>query len=185
MARRLKLQVHISLDGFVAGPNGELDWIFTGAGQQPVIDRADSCDTLLIGRKMAQGFIDHWEHILEDGPQGKEHPLAQRMVAIRKIVFSRSSTSVNGRNTEMAKGDTKSCILSLKEEAGKDILVYGGAEFVKSLIDDDLIDEYHLFQIPVALGNGLRIFSGEKKFTLTKSVIQGNRITINTYEPLR
>jgi dihydrofolate reductase len=62
--RKLKLQVQMTLDGFVAGPNGELDWMWIGkrdeAILQRVIELANTCDTLLLGRKMTRGFIDHW-----------------------------------------------------------------------------------------------------------------------------
>ncbi|MBC9934922.1 dihydrofolate reductase family protein [Chitinophaga qingshengii] len=181
--RKLKLQVHISIDGFVGGPHGELDWIHTGSGQQPVIELADSCDTILIGRKMAQGFIDHWENILDHQPGSREQPLAQRMVHMRKIVFSHTTTTIRGRNAEVANGDLVTTIQALKKEPGKDLLVYGGADFVSSLIDHNLIDEYHLFVIPVAIGRGLRIFRDKKPLTLIKSVSYKHLETINTYIP--
>ncbi|BAV07565.1 Dihydrofolate reductase [Filimonas lacunae] len=180
--RKLKLQVHISIDGFVAGPAGESDWIFNGASQQPVIDLADSCDTILMGRKMSQGFIEHWENIL-DKSGGREQPLAQRMVSMRKIVFSRTQTTIQGRNAEMANGDLVATVQALKQEAGKDMIVYGGATFVSSLIEHNLIDEYNLFVKPVALGNGLSIFKTRKPLVLVKSVNHENLVTINTYLP--
>lgn len=173
----------MSIDGFVAGPNGELDWIFTGSGQQPVIDLADSCDTILIGRKMAQGFIDHWENVLDNQPDSRERPLAQRMVQMRKIVFSHLQTTVRGRNAEITNNDLASTVRALKQETGKDLLVYGGASFVSSLIEHNLIDEYYLFIIPVAIGSGLRIFKHKKPLVLTQSVTYNNTVTCNIYVP--
>lgn len=181
--RKLKLQVHISIDGFVAGPNGELDWIHTGSGQQPVIELADSCDTILMGRKMSHDFIGHWENILDNQPDSPEQPLAQRMVNMRKVIFSRTHTAIPGRNVEVANGDLAATVHALKQQAGKDIIVYGGANFAGNLIDLNLIDEYHLFIIPIALGNGLRIFRDRKPLTLIKSVSYKNLETINTYLP--
>jgi dihydrofolate reductase len=181
--RKLKLQVHISIDGFVAGPNGELDWIFNGASQQPVIDLADSCDTILMGRKMARGFIDHWESALDNAPDNREQPLAQRMVSMRKVIFSHTQTTINGRNAEMANGDLAATVQALKKEAGKDIIVYGGASFVSSLIEQNLIDEYYMFTKPVALGSGLSIFKARKRLILTNSVSYQNLVTLNTYVP--
>ncbi|MBV8251369.1 MAG: dihydrofolate reductase [Chitinophaga sp.] len=181
--RKLKLQVHISVDGFVAGPNGELDWIFTGASQQPVIDLADSCDTILMGRKMAPGFIEYWESVVDNKPDSKEIPLAQRMVNMRKVVFSRTLTSLNGRNVEVTNQDLATTVNALKMEPGKDIIVYGGAEFVSQLIEHNLIDEYHLFTKPTALGDGLRIFKSRTALKLIKSICHENLVTINTYVP--
>lgn len=181
--RKLKLQVHISIDGFVAGPNGELDWIHTGSGFQPVIELADSCDTILMGRKMSREFIEHWENVLDNQLGSVEQPLAQRMVRMRKIVFSHTQTAIKGRNVEVANGDLAATVLALKAEAGKDMIVYGGATFVSNLIEQNLIDEYHMFVIPVALGSGLRIFKGMKNLILTKSVSYKNLETINTYIP--
>jgi dihydrofolate reductase len=183
--RKLKLQIHISVDGFVAGPNGELDWIHTGAGQQPVIDLADTCDTILMGRKMSRGFIDHWENIVDNVPDSREQPLAQRMVNMRKIIFSRTQTVITGRNVEVANGDLAKMVQLLKKETGKDLLVYGGANFVSHLIALDLIDEYLMFIIPVAIGSGLRIFKDRKSLTLIKSVSYNNLVTANTYIPSR
>jgi dihydrofolate reductase len=181
--RKLKLQMHISIDGFVAGPNGELDWIFVGSGLQPVIELADSCDTILMGRKMSVDFIGHWENILDNRPDSPEQPLAQRMVSMRKVVFSHTQTAIHGRNVETANGDLVATVQALKQETGKDIIVYGGANFVSNLIEQNLIDEYHLFIIPIALGNGLRIFKDKKPLTLIKSVSHKNLETINTYLP--
>ncbi|HTJ12029.1 MAG TPA: dihydrofolate reductase family protein [Dinghuibacter sp.] len=178
--RKLKLQVHISLDGFIAGPNGESEWVHTGSGQQPVIDLADTCDTILMGRKMARDFIDHWENVVAGDP---EQPLAGRMVRMRKIVFSRTQTAIPGRNVEVAGGDLATTVRALKAETGKDLLVYGGAGFVSNLIELDLVDEYHLFVIPVALGEGMRIFKTRKKLKLIRSVAVGHLETISTYVP--
>jgi len=79
--RKLKLQVQITIDGFVAGPNGELDWMWiSGERDEPlfrkVIELADSCDTILLGRKMTPGFIEHWENVVDNLPDSPEQPLA-------------------------------------------------------------------------------------------------------------
>jgi len=181
--RKLKLQVQITVDGFVAGTEGQLDWMTRGGGQEPVIELADSCDTILMGRKMSCEFIDHWENIFDNQPESREQPLSQRMVNMRKIVFSRTQTAINGRNVEMVNGDLTATVQALKNEAGKDIIVYGGASFVSALIEQNLIDEYHLFINPVAIGNGLRIFNGRKPLILTKSVCYKNMVIANTYLP--
>ena len=101
--RKLKLQIQMTIDGFVAGPNGEVDWMWISGERdesmfQRVIELANSCDTILLGRKMTPEFIDYWENVVDNRPGSPELGLAQRMVNMRKIVFSRTQTSIRGRN---------------------------------------------------------------------------------------
>jgi dihydrofolate reductase len=166
--RKLKVQVQMTLDGFVAGPNGELDWMWVGkrdeAILQRVIELADTCDTILLGRKMTREFIDHWENVLDNQPASVEQPLAQKMVSMHKIVFSRSQTTIKGRNLELENGELVTAVQALKKKPGKDIMVYGGATFVSALISQNLVDQYYIFRRPVAIGNGLSIFREPKSF---------------------
>ncbi len=186
--RKLKLQVQMTLDGFVAGPNGELDWMWIGkrdeAILQRVIELADTCDTILLGRKMTRGFIDHWENVLDNQSTSEEHPLAELMVSMRKIVFSRSQTAIKGRNAEMENGDLATAVHTLKKQPGKDIMVYGGATFVSSLISQNLVDEYYIFRRPVAIGSGLSIFNKEKLLGLESSFSYKNGTLLNKYLPV-
>jgi len=186
--RKLKLQVQMSLDGFVAGPKGELDWIWTlereEASFQKIIDLADSCDTILLGRKMTPGFINYWENVVDTQPESLEQPLAQRMVNMRKIVFSRTEKNINGRNLEVENGDLAAAVHALKKQPGKDIMVYGGATFAGSLISQNLVDEYYIFRTPVAIGNGLSIFKEQKRLDLVNTVTYKNGKTLEIYHPL-
>jgi len=187
--RKLKLQVQMTIDGFVAGPNGELDWIWiSGKRDEPmfqkVIELADSCDTILLGRKMTPGFIDHWENVVDNQPDSPELPLAQRMVNMRKIAFSRTQTAINGRNLKVENGDLVAAVQALKKEPGKDIMVYGGASFASSLISLNLIDEYFIFRNPVAIGNGLSIFKETKILELDSSISYKNGKVLNKYLPV-
>lgn len=186
--RKLKLQVQMSLDGFVAGPNGELDWIWIGkrdeAILQRVIELADICDTILLGRKMTKEFIDHWENVVDNQPESSEQPLAQRMVNMRKIVYSRTQTAIKGRNLEVENGDLAAAVHALKKQPGKDIMVYGGATFVSSLISQNLVDEYYIFRRPVAIGSGLSIFKEQKLLDLESSISYKNGTLLNKYLPV-
>lgn len=187
--RKLKLQMHISLDGFAAGPNGESDWIFLNGKQDPdafqfIVDLADSSDTILLGRKMTPGFITHWENVFDNQTDSPAHVLAERMVNTNKIVFSHTETSVPGRNLKVENGDLASSVQKLKNQSGKDILVYGGCEFVGNLINLNLIDEYYLITNPVALGKGLPVFQGKKVLELESSIAFKNGKVINKYIPV-
>jgi len=178
----------MTVDGFVAGPKGELDWIWIGKQDesilQHVIELADTCDTILLGRRMTREFIDHWENVLDNQPTSVEQPLAQRMVSMRKIVFSHSETAIKGRNVEVENGDLAAAVQALKKQPGKDIMVYGGATFVSSLISQNLVDEYYIFRRPVAIGNGLSIFKEQKLLALESSISYKNGTLLNKYLPV-
>ncbi|MEO6150302.1 MAG: dihydrofolate reductase family protein [Mucilaginibacter sp.] len=187
--RKLILQVQMTIDGFVAGPNGELGWMWaSGERDEPifnsVIELADSCDTILLGRKMTREFIDYWENVVDNQPDSPEQPLAQLMVSMRKIVFSRTQTAISGRNLEVENGDLAAAVKSLKNESGKDIMVYGGANFVSSLISQNLIDEYFIFSNPVAIGEGLSIFKDKKLLKLENSTAYKSGKVVNKYLPV-
>jgi dihydrofolate reductase len=186
--RKLKLQVQMTLDGFVAGPNGKLDWIWIGKQDESILERvvelADTCDTILLGRKMTRDFIAHWENVLDNQPESHEQPLAQRMVNMRKIVFSHSETVIKGRNLEIETGDLPSAVHTLKKQPGKDIMVYGGATFASSLIDQNLVDEFYIFRRPVAIGKGLTIFTKQSVLELESSITYKNGTQLNKYLPV-
>lgn len=165
MSRKLKLQVQISIDGFIAGPNGEMDfltWAWSEDGINYVTELTDSMDTIILGRKLAQGFIPHWLAAAED-PKNPENAFAHKMINPRKVIFTKTLNKVDWKTTELAKGDLVEEINKLKNESGKDIIVYGGAEFVSNLLKEGLIDELHLFVNPVAVGKGLSIFQELKQ----------------------
>ena len=186
--QKLKLQVQMTLDGFVAGPNGELDWIWIGKPDEAILQRvvelADTCDTILLGRKMTREFVDHWENVLDNQHESHEQPLAKRMVDMRKIVFSRTQSAVKGRNVEVENGDVATAIQTLKKQPGKDIMVYGGATFVSSLISQNLVDEYYIFRRPIAIGSGLSIFKEQKVLELQRSNTYKNGTMLHTYLPV-
>ena len=156
--RKLKLQVQISVDGYVAGPNGELDWMTWNLDSKLIEfinSITDSSDTILLGRKMTEGFVKYWENVQPDSP---EYDFAKKMVGYPKIVFSKTLDHVEGKNISVENGDLVTVVNELKKQDGKDIVVYGGATFVSSLIKEGLIDEFNFFINPVMINKGMRIF---------------------------
>jgi dihydrofolate reductase len=160
--RNLKLNMQITLDGFVARPNGELDWMTLDFDDRL---RADfnsvtaSFDTILMGRKMTPEFMEYWTREVRN-PKSPEYQLAKMMVEYQKIVFTKTldKAPTSWPNTILAKGDLVDEVNRVKNQEGRDIVVYGGATFVSSLIKSNLIDEYYFFVNPVAIGNGMTIF---------------------------
>ena len=170
--RKLKLQMSISLDGYVARHEGQLDWMTWDQDDKFldfIIHLADTSDTILMGRKMAPEFITYWENVVDNEPDNRYSKLAPYMVNTGKIVFSKTLSSIPGRNVRVENGDLVEKVKELKSQEGKDLLVYGGANFVSSLIDHNLIDDYYLLLNPTAIGKGLSIFSDTKPFRLIDS----------------
>ena len=165
--RRLILQVQISLDGFVADRQGTTepmvwnwgpDWIWDHALQQYHTELVESADVLLLSRRMgSEGFIDFWAEVAkkEGDPRAR---FARHITRARKVVFSKRLKSVQGENTVLTHNDVSDEIGRMKREPGKNLIAWGGASFVSSLIAADLVDEYHFVTNPLALGGGLPIF---------------------------
>jgi dihydrofolate reductase len=185
--RKLKLQMQMTINGFVGGPNGENDWMTWNPDDEFIAfmnTLLDTSDMLLIGRKLAEGgFIEFWENTAEKTPG---HPFAKKIAALPKIVFTRTLDKSTWNNTGLAKGDLAEEIAGLKETTGKDILVFGGAEFVSSLIKEGLIDEYHLIINPTAMGSGMTIFNSLdslQKFTPIQSKLYPGGKTVLSFQP--
>jgi len=181
--RKLKLQMQITVDGFVAGPEGQLDWMtweMDDKGTAFVNRLVDTSDTILMGRKMTPGFVNYWESVKSGD---KQYDFAQKMVNTPKVVFSRTVSSMDGKNVRVENGGLVTAVNQLKSQGGKDLLVYGGASFVASLIENRLIDELSLFVNPIAIHEGLRIFTSRAPLQLIDSVAYSTGKVVNTYKP--
>jgi dihydrofolate reductase len=185
IVRKLKLQMQITVDGFVAGPQGELDWMTWNMDEKliaRITEITDTSDTILMGRKMTEGFVNYWEGVLQQ-PESPEYAFAKKMVDMPKIVFSKTVSSMNGQNVTVENGPVDAAVNALKNQSGKDIVVYGGATFVGSLIENRLIDELNLFVNPIAIAEGMRIFNARTPLKLKGSTEYACGIVVNTYEP--
>lgn len=177
----------MSVNGYVGGPNGELDWMtwdWDDKIKKYVNELHDSIDCILLGRKMTDGFVSHWTN-LTSKPNDEGYQFARKMVDTPKVVFTKTLTKSNWENTKIANGELKDEINNLKKQKGKDIIVYGGASFVSSLIKARLIDEYFLFVNPAAISSGLSIFdsvNGKLNLKLVNSVHFDCGIVLLHYE---
>ncbi|MBK8618062.1 MAG: dihydrofolate reductase [Anaerolineales bacterium] len=182
--RKLKLQVQMTVDGFIAGPNGEMDWTsaeWDNELKKYVGGLTESVDCIILGRKLAQGFIPYWaSHPEQEG--------ADIFNGTKKVVFTKTLEKSEWTDTVLAKGDLVEEITQLKKQAGQDMIAYGGAAFVSALIKHGLIDELHLFINPTAIGSGMTIFKeldGRQNLKLVKSTSFDCGIVVLKYEPKR
>ncbi|GAA4980101.1 dihydrofolate reductase family protein [Actinopolymorpha pittospori] len=185
--RKFKLQVQTTVDGYMAGPNGEMDWMtfpwtadinnYIGALDEPV-------DCIMLGRKLAEGFIPAWAA----GPPGEDQAAIDKMNKTTKVVISNSLTESPWDNAVVAGGDLTKVVNDLKAKPGGDIIAYGGGTLVRDLIAKELLDEIHLFVNPNAIGAGMPVFANvgaQQKLRLVNAQPFECGITALHYEPKR
>ncbi|TDB94192.1 dihydrofolate reductase family protein [Actinomadura sp. 7K534] len=185
--RKLKLQVQTSLDGYMGGPNGEMDWMtfpWTDDINAYLDALSGSVDTIVLGRKLAEGFIPAWE----SGPEGEDQKSIDWMNNTPKVVISDSLTESPWKNAVVAGGDLSEILNGLKAQPGGDLMAYGGSTLVTNLIARELIDELHLLVNPASLGAGLPVFpevDGHQRFQLVAARPFDCGITALHLEPKR
>ena len=172
--RRVVVQELTSLDGFVAGRSGELDF-FDAVPDYGEVDRynlrllADT-DLALLGRKTYQMFSDYWPT-----EQAQGEVVAETVNAIPKLVFSSTLDSAPWGDREPAQlwsGDAVERVQQLRQEPGGDLIVWGSVTLARSLLAAELVDEIQLHVVPILLGQGSRLLdedTGMHALTLLES----------------
>jgi len=151
MSKRLRYQVAASLDGFIAGPNGEYDWI--------VMDRAidfaalyKEFDTAVMGRKT-------YQMMTAQGGNGA-------MPGLEVVVFSRTLPAATHRGVRIYNDDPRDVVAALKAKSGRDIWLFGGGSLFRSLLDAGLVDTVEVAVMPVLLGAGIPLLPPGASTTL-------------------
>ncbi len=160
--RKIKLQMQVSVDGFVCGPNGEMDftvWNWDNELKNYVKELMAPADSFIIGRVLYEGMSMYWP-AAETNPDTDEETraAAKAFNNMPKHVFSKTLTSADWNNAIIESGDLAETINTLKNQEGGDMMLYGGVSMVSSFIQHNLIDEYHLFVNPTAIGKGRSVF---------------------------
>ncbi|PKO14344.1 MAG: riboflavin biosynthesis protein RibD [Chloroflexi bacterium HGW-Chloroflexi-10] len=182
--RKIIFRNMVSLDGFFEGPNHEIDWhMVNDEFNELSIDMEKTTDTLIFGRITYELMASYWptELALTDDPK-----VARMMNTLTKVVFSRTLKHVDWQNSRLVNGDTVEEITRLKQLPGKDMAIFGSANLAKTLIENNLIDEYQIFVNPVVLGGGRSLFEGIKTkltFNLQGTKIFKNGLVLLTYQP--
>lgn len=182
--RKLKLQMQISLDGFVDGPRG-LNANWDEEANAYSVEKLESVDCILLGDKVGRDFVPYWASVASNHDRSDSF-FGKRVTALRKLVFSHTLKANTLQNTSIVNGDLTKEINQLKMKPGKDLLTYGGASFASDLIKAHLIDEFHFFVNPVALGNGVPIFKelqNNLKLKLVDSRVFGSGTVALCYHP--
>ena len=169
MSRRLRYQVAVSLDGFIAGPKGEYDWIV----MDPAIDFAalyKEFDTAVMGRKTYQMMTAQGGH--------------GAMPGLEVVVFSRTLPPATHRGVRILNDDPREVIASLKAKPGRDIWLFGGGSLFQSLLDAGLVDTVEVAVMPVLLGAGVPLLppgASTKLVLADKKVLPKSGIVMLAY----
>jgi dihydrofolate reductase len=190
--RKIITTTWVTLDGFIAGPIGEMDWIgeiYDEAMGTYEYDLISSADTLLLGRVTYQSFAGSWPYVPDNpnAPEG-EKVYARALNAMHKLVFSRTLERVDWNNSRLMKEVVPEEIERLKQEPGSDMVIYGSASLVRTLTNLGLIDEYQILVHPVILGSGNPLFQDIKdrvKLKLVNTKTHPSGVVVLSYQPAR
>jgi dihydrofolate reductase len=174
--RKIVVTQFISLDGVIDTPMWSAPyWNDDIANFKK--EESEACDALLLGRVTYDGFALAWPDSKDEG--------APQINAMPKYVVSNTLTNATWNNSHIISGDVVEKIKALKAGAGKNLLVYGSANLIQTLMAHDLVDDYRLLVYPVVLGSGTRLFQENNNLTLNlvSSVGFSNGVLALCYQP--
>lgn len=188
--RKLVLFMHMSLDGFAADTKRGLDFLtYDGELQQWADELVKTVGSPVYGRTTYQLMESYWPTVLKDPNAGKrslEH--AQWVEDVPKIVFSRTLTEATWNNTQLIKDNVAEEVNKLKQQPGKDLVIFGSPGLSASFMKMGLIDEYQLTVHPIILGSGISVFTGNTTRSrlklLNAKTLQSGVVTLH-YESLQ
>lgn len=158
--RNVVLFMHMSLDGFVAGPHGELNWIpYNDELEKYAEGIVNTVGSPLYGRVTYEMMKSYWPTVLKN-PSASKHDMdhAQWIENVEKIVFSKTLKTIEWTNTRIISNNIAEEVIKLKQQQGKDLVIFGSPTLAHTFIDMDLIDEYQLTISPVILNRGTVLF---------------------------
>ena len=170
--RKLVLFAHMSLDGFAGDKNGGLQFLsYNEELQQFAEELVKTVGAPVYGKNTYHLMEGYWPTVLND-PNASGHSLehAKWVHEIPKIVFSTTLTSADWNNTTLIKDNVAEEINKLKQQPGKDLVIFGSPGLAKSLMNLGLIDEYKLTLHPVILGEGISLFDSNTQLSNLKLI---------------
>ena len=182
--RKIISFMHISLDGFVAGPNGEMDWI---KADQEIFEyvgkRISQGDTSLYGRVTYQMMESYWP-TAANKPAATRHDIehSKWYSNVHKVVLSKTLKETDGTNTTIISDNLSDRIAEIKKQPGEEVLLFGSPTATHSLMQQNLIDGYWLFVNPIILGRGIPLFANVKDKIRLKLLITTRQFTCGVTE---
>jgi dihydrofolate reductase len=164
--RKIILFLHSSLDGFVEGPNGEMDigWVsYNEELEKHAKEILSTVDTVLWGRGTYQMMKNYWTSV-PSNPAASENEIehAKWIEETSKVVFSTTLEKAEWNNSRLVKENIEEEIKNIKKQSGKDIIILGSPRFAHCLMELDLIDVIKITISPVIIGSGLPLFKGSE-----------------------
>jgi len=178
----------VSVDGFFAGPNGEIDWHrVDDEFNRFAVEQMQTFGTILFGRTTYKLFESFWPGALRDPKTSKEDlEIARNIDDIEKIVFSKTLDKVEWRNSRLFSEINVEEVEKLKQQSGRDMVIFGSGTIVQAMTNLGLIDEYRLMVNPVVLGKGKQLFKDIKDkldLKLLETRTFGNGNVLLYYQP--
>lgn len=188
--RRLYVSMLVSLDGFIEGPEHELDWF---VDRDPAFERycdemLDSVGLALYGRRSYELMLSYWPNAEKHPSSAEDLAFARKMNALPKIVLSRTLEHAEWNNTTILRDRVGETLAELKQTPGKPIVAWAGAGLVATLAELDLVDEYRLIVHPILLGKGTPLFqrvAARRPLRLVRTTQLGEKLVVLCYEPER
>ena len=156
--RKIIFQMMTTVDGFFEGPNRELDWhVVDDEFSHYAIDLLNSVDTILFGRLTYQMMAEYWQ----SGKAAADDPvIAERMNTLPKMVFSTTLENTDWSNTRLVRNNVAGELMKMKEQPGRNMVIFGSSNLAVSLTKLGLIDEYRIVVNPIVLGSGKALLQG-------------------------
>jgi dihydrofolate reductase len=157
----------VSVDGYYAGPNGEIDWFIPDPDLDKDIHLMNRVDTTIMGRVTYQLFERYWPHIFENpSATQSDRRTAEELNQLKKIVFSKTLQTVSWENSLLMSSDPTGEVARLKRASGSDIIIFGSGTIVQQLTNAGLIDDYFIAVTPIILGVGKSLFKEADRIKL-------------------
>jgi dihydrofolate reductase len=191
---KLTMTMFLSLDGVMQGPGGPDEdrsdgfdqggWLVPYADEDMgrfVVEWIAAANGFLLGRKTYEIFAASWPHVTDE-----DDPVASKLNSLPKYVASNSLRKVEWNNSTLIKGDVAEEVAKLKRQPGNELQVHGSGDLAQTLIEHNLIDEYRLWQYPVVLGSGKRLFrdgTPPTALSLVDTKTTNAGVAIHVYQP--
>lgn len=183
--RRIVVSMNVTIDGFMAATDGGLDWHlqnWTPDMADLLAQQLNTADTILLGRNTYSAMAGYWPAVSTGLSLSRSDLAYATMInSCQKVVCSTTLKNVYWANSRLISSNIRAEILKLKQQPGKDIIIYGSRKLVRYLSKFNLIDEYLLWLYPVSIGQGIALFHQPQQLRLVDSQILSSGVAVLKY----